>query len=128
MQTIDMIRLRGCTGAYVKGHVLFRSSTFTPGIEQYDDVLLKLGFKCQLLILFLALIEGSHKHIPVTDDTVRRNVHLQKSNNRKTTMYALRKHVYSNILKISPPKTESFQLKILICFTFLLKTYIMGTR
>ena len=40
----------------------------------------------------------------------------------------LRKHAYSNILKISPPKTESFQIKILIFFTFLLKTYIMDTR
>ena len=27
---------------------------------------------------------------------------------------ALRKHAYSNVLKISPPKTESFQIKILI--------------
>ena len=29
---------------------------------------------------------------------------------------ALRKHAYSNILKISPPKTESFQIKTLIFF------------
>ena len=28
----------------------------------------------------------------------------------------LRKYAYSNILKISPPKTESFQIKILILF------------
>ena len=28
----------------------------------------------------------------------------------------LRKHAYSNILKISPPKTENFQIKILIFF------------
>ena len=40
----------------------------------------------------------------------------------------LRKHAYSNILTISPPKTESFQIKILIFFIFLLKTYIVGTR
>ena len=31
----------------------------------------------------------------------------------------LRKHAYSNILKISPPKTESFQIQILIVFIFL---------
>ena len=31
---------------------------------------------------------------------------------------ALRKHAYSNILKISPPKTESFQIKILIFFLY----------
>ena len=29
---------------------------------------------------------------------------------------SLRKHAYSNILEISPPKTESFQIKILIFF------------
>ena len=28
----------------------------------------------------------------------------------------LRKHAYSNIQKISPPKTENFQIKILISF------------
>ena len=31
-------------------------------------------------------------------------------------MHPLRKQAYSNILKISPPKTESFQIKILIFF------------
>ena len=39
----------------------------------------------------------------------------------------LRKQIYSNILKILPPKTEVFQIKILIFFLFLLKTQIMGT-
>ena len=29
---------------------------------------------------------------------------------------SLRKHAYSNILKISPPKIDSFQIKILIFF------------
>ena len=32
------------------------------------------------------------------------------------------KHAYSNILKISPLKAESFQIKILIFFMLLLKT------
>ena len=36
--------------------------------------------------------------------------------------FSLQKHVYSNIMKISPPKTESFQIKIMIFFIFLLKT------
>ena len=36
--------------------------------------------------------------------------------------------INSNILRISPPETESFQIKILIFFIFLLKTYIVGTR
>ena len=40
----------------------------------------------------------------------------------------LRKHAYSNILKILPPKAESFQRKILIFFIYLLKTQIVGTR
>ena len=34
---------------------------------------------------------------------------------------SFRKHAYSNILKISPPETESFQIKILIFIIFLLK-------
>ena len=34
----------------------------------------------------------------------------------------LRKHAYSNILKILQPKNENFQIKILIFFIFLLKT------
>ena len=34
--------------------------------------------------------------------------------------FCIRKHAYSNILKISPPKNESFQIKILIFFIFLL--------
>ena len=35
---------------------------------------------------------------------------------------SITKTCYSNILKISPPKTESFQIEILIFFIFLLKT------
>ena len=44
--------------------------------------------------------------------------------------YSWRNHACSNILKISPPKTERFQTKILILvfFIFLLKTWIVGTR
>ena len=40
----------------------------------------------------------------------------------------LRKHTYSNILKILPPKNENFQIKNLIFFIVLLKTQIVGTR
>ena len=41
----------------------------------------------------------------------------------------LRKHTYSNILKILPPKkNENFQIKILIFFLFLLKNTDCGTR
>ena len=40
--------------------------------------------------------------------------------------HSLRKHAYSNILKIWPPKTENFQIKILILFLFLLKTIDCG--
>ena len=32
--------------------------------------------------------------------------------------YSLKTHAHPNILKISPPKTESFQIKILIFFFF----------
>ena len=43
-------------------------------------------------------------------------------------LFSLRKQAYSNILKILPPKNENFQIKILICLKFLLKTKIVGTR
>ena len=40
---------------------------------------------------------------------------------------SLRKHAYSNILKISPPKTENFQMKkTLMFFIFLLKNRDCG--
>ena len=35
------------------------------------------------------------------------------------TKDTLRKHTYSNILKISPPKTESFHIKILIFYIYI---------
>ena len=41
-------------------------------------------------------------------------------------VFSLRKHANSNIWKISPPKTESFQIKILIFFLFLLKNIDCG--
>ena len=40
--------------------------------------------------------------------------------------FPLRKHAYSNILNISPPKTENFQIKFLIFFIFLLKNIDFG--
>ena len=39
-----------------------------------------------------------------------------QNTDKGTVLEALRKHAYSNIFKISPPKTESFQIKILIFF------------
>ena len=45
---------------------------------------------------------------------------------RVASGFSLRKHAYSNILKISPPKTASFQLKNLIFFIFLLKNIDCG--
>ena len=42
--------------------------------------------------------------------------------------WLLRKYAYTNILKMSPSKTENFQIKILIFFISLLKTKIVGTR
>ena len=56
---------------------------------------------------------------------------LDKSTGSKRILeyvISLRKHAYSNILKFSPPKTVSFQIKILIFCMFLLITLIVGTR
>ena len=48
---------------------------------------------------------------------------LIRNNHDDLKFCALRKHAYSNILKILPPKNENFQLKKkLILFIFLLKT------
>ena len=43
-----------------------------------------------------------------------------------TECLALRKHAYSNILKILPQENENFQIKILIFFIFLLKNIDCG--
>ena len=50
-----------------------------------------------------------------TNQTVRMQAYL-----------TLRKHAHSNILKISQPRIESFQIKILIVFIFLLKNIDCG--
>ena len=48
---------------------------------------------------------------------------LQVHHHSADYIYPLRKHAYSNILKISPKKkTENFEIKKLIFFIFLLKT------
>ena len=55
------------------------------------------------------LMTGMDQHIASTDGSI--------------VVDSLRKHAYSNILKISlEKKTESFQIKILIFFIFLFKT------
>ena len=45
-----------------------------------------------------------------------RSLHKLVSQSKKKK--TLRKHAYSNILKISPPRTESFQIKIMIFFSY----------
>ena len=43
--------------------------------------------------------------------------------------YSLRKHAYSNVLKILQPKKENFQINILIFFIFLLgEAVLMSTH
>ena len=45
--------------------------------------------------------------------------HISDNENLQGCLWKpLQKHVFSNILKISPPKTESFQIQILIFFIF----------
>ena len=45
---------------------------------------------------------------------------------KKSQTITLREHAYSNILKIAPPKTESFQIKILIFFLISAKNIDCG--
>ena len=51
-----------------------------------------------------------------------KTISCQKARQRLAIMTGhwktLWKHAYSSILKIPPPKTESFQIKILICFSY----------
>ena len=53
---------------------------------------------------------------------------LSKEKTLEQFRLSSRKQAYSNILKISLPKPESFHIKFLILFIVLLKTWIMGTR
>ena len=64
-------------------------------------------------IAFLAVDSASAAATCVMEFEVKGNLLSSQS---------LRKHAYSNILKILPPKTENFQIKILTFFLFLLKT------
>ena len=61
------------------------------------------------LSLSLSLYIYIYIYIGVTLITYIARVRQEKRN-------TLQKHAYLNILKISPPKTESFQIKILIFF------------
>ena len=46
----------------------------------------------------------------------------------ETLIKSLRKHAYSNILKISPPKTENFQIKNSDIFHISVQNIDCGTR
>ena len=70
-------------------------------------------------------VKYSHNHnSQPTNDAKRKSKQTLIDSTQPTTKekYTLRTHAYSNILKISPPKTENFQIKILMFFIFLLKT------
>ena len=52
-----------------------------------------------------------------------RNIRILNHDSKASELFnTLRKQAYSNILKILPPKTGNFQIKIWIFFLFLLKT------
>ena len=61
-------------------------------------------------IWFVGMQSGSHKGC------------IPNKYGGKFTICTLRKHAYSNMLRNLQSKTESFQIKILIFYTFLLKT------
>ena len=71
--------------------------------------------------LLEALLIGTHNICFLRD--IRKHIYLiililfLKWVVKTLSLYkSLRKHVYLNILKISPPKTENFQIKILFLF------------
>ena len=59
-------------------------------------------------------------------DKIKKKIKKKLRVSSAAVVITLRKHAYSNILKISPPKTESFQIKILMFFLFLLKNIDCG--
>ena len=69
-------------------------------------------------VIILALYRGTWRHFTASTQLLK----------RKKRFLSLRKHAYSNILKLLLPKTKTFQIKTLIFFIFLLKTLIVGTR
>ena len=74
---------------------------------------------------FMAVYRIARTIAPRCPQTARFNSLGRKTKKRlNTESSTLRKHAYSNIQKISPQKTENFQIKkkTLIFFIFLLKT------
>ena len=61
--------------------------------------------------------QGGYKVLLIRVDRFSKECAAQESK-REVINLSLGKHAYSNILKISPPKTGSFQIKILIFFFF----------
>ena len=76
------------------------------------------------IILFFFLLIGAV--LLFREESISPKRELQKVfsqvNSTHSFQTPLRKHAYSNIPKILPPKTENFQIKNLIFFKFLLKT------
>ena len=54
-----------------------------------------------------------------------RQIHETPTEDSKMGVESLQKHVYSNILKFSPSKTENFQIKILIFFSYFCSKHIL---
>ena len=71
---------------------------------------------------FISNIPRNNKKLPQSSQRPLPQEILARANNlrikRTIVFFPLRKHAYSNILKILPPKTESFQIKILIFFSY----------
>ena len=66
-------------------------------------------------------------YVSASDDpghSISSRLHMRPTSaqTEQSSLSALRKHAYSNIIKILPANSEIFPLKILIFFIFLLKT------
>ena len=62
------------------------------------------------------------KHHNKTQIATNISEDTQKMLKSRNSLHKALKEAYSNILKVSPPKTNKFQIKILTFFIFLLKT------
>ena len=97
-------------------HVLEDTLSLDAGRMSYFMTIVILAFS-KSIVIFILMLRMSF-YLLIYDPTTYIMHYTKTTFNR-----SLRKHAYSNILKIlQPKKKENFQIKILIFFIFLLKT------
>ena len=106
---------------------LNRSKTLSPLVDRvskimkYQNTIMNHKFIHRRIKVEMTFIQGRCNVMTYSCFHIDATLH-QRCVPTWERMQPLRKYAYSNILKISPPKTESFQIKKSDIFIFLLKT------